>query len=41
VIEDLHRIADMIALVAAGGVVVNDDVVRPLEGGALQELERA
>ena len=41
VIEDLHGVADVVALVAAGGVVVNDDVVRPLEGRAVQELERA
>ena len=41
VIEDLHGVADMVALVTAGGVVVDDDVVRALKGTAGEELEGA
>lgn len=37
--EDLNGIADVVALVAAGGVVVDDDVVRSLEGRAGEEFE--
>ena len=41
VVEDLDGVTDVIAVIPAGSVVVDDDVVWPLEGRAREKLERS